>query len=122
MSRHPAVVDADTSLFTAWGRLRGEHHRHLVVIDDGVRPIGILDERDIALEWPPGPLAAHHLPVSQLLRFRTGPRVRGSDDLAKVARTMLDARTDAVPVVDEDGRLEGLVTVRHYLEFIAAAR
>jgi CBS domain-containing protein len=120
MFRHPAVVDAHTSLFSAWGRLRGEHHQHLVVIDDDVRPIGILDERDIALEWPPNPLGAHHLPVHQLIRFRPAPRVHGSDDLAEVARTMLDHRTDAVTVVDDDGRLLGLVTVWQYLEFIAA--
>ncbi len=34
---------------------------------------------------------------------------------------MLDHRTDAVPVVDDDGRLLGLITVWQYLEFIAAA-
>lgn len=120
MFRHPAVVDAHTSLFSAWGLLRGDHHQHLVVIDDDVRPIGILDERDIALEWPPNPLGAHHLPVHQLIRFRPGPRVHDSDDLAEVARTMLEHRTDAVAVVDDDGRLLGLITVCQYLEFIAA--
>jgi CBS domain-containing protein len=122
MSRHPAVVDAHTSLFSAWGQLHGEQHRHLVVIDEDVRPIGVLDERDIALEWPPGPLGAHHLPVYKLLRFRTRPRVRAEDDIVTVARTMLSSREDALPIVDEDGRLLGLVTVWQLLELIAAIR
>jgi CBS domain-containing protein len=122
MTRGPRTIDSRASLFSAWGQLHGEHNRHLVVIDDGVRPIGVLDERDIALEWPPGPLGAHHLPVRKLLRFRTRPRVRAEDDVATVAATMLGAREDALPVVDEDGRLLGLVTVWHCLELLAGAR
>jgi CBS domain-containing protein len=122
MSRSPRTIDSQASLFSAWGKLHGEHNRHLVVIDAGVRPIGVLDERDIALEWPPGPLGAHHLPVHKVLRFRTRPRVRAEDDVAKVAAIMLGAREDALPVVDEDGRLLGLVTVWHCLELLAGAR
>jgi CBS domain-containing protein len=121
MSRSPRTIDSQASLFSAWGKLHGEHNRHLVVIDEGVRPIGVLDERDIALQWPPGPLGAHHLPVHKLLRFRTRPRVRAEDDVAEVAATMLGAREDALPVVDEDGRLLGLVTVWHCLELLAGA-
>jgi CBS domain-containing protein len=121
MSRSPRTSEAQASLFSAWGKLHGEHNRHLVVIDEGVRPIGVLDERDIALQWPPGPLGAHHLPVHKLLRFRTRPRVRAEDDVAEVAATMLGAREDALPVVDEDGRLLGLVTVWHCLELLAGA-
>jgi CBS domain-containing protein len=122
MSRDPRTVDSQASLFSAWGQLHGEHNRHLVVIDDGVRPIGVLDERDIALEWPPGPLGAHHLPVHKLLRLRPRPRVRAEDDVAMVAQAMLGAREDALPVVDEDGRLHGLVTVWRCLELLADAR
>ena len=36
------------------------------------------------------------------------------------ARTLLDARADALPVVDADGRLTGLVTARHCVELVAA--
>jgi CBS domain-containing protein len=120
MSRRPATVDAHTSLVSAWGRLHGEQGEHLVVIDEAARPIGVLDERDIALEWPPGPLGAHHRPVQELLRFRALPRVHASDSLATAALAMLEARADALPVVDEDGRLTGLVTARHCVELVAA--
>lgn len=122
MTRRPGTVDAHTSLFSAWGHLRARSGEHLVVTDEAGRPIGVLDERDIALEWPPGPLAAHHLPVHRLLRFRARPRVHGSDHIASAARTMLGARADALPVVDEDGRLAGLITARHCVELIASMR
>lgn len=121
MERFLVVVDQHTSLFSAWGKLRRADARHLVVIDDGLRPTGVLDERDIALEWPPGPLAAQHLPVHQLLRLRARPRVRGGEDIATVAATMRSARVDAVPVVARDGRLLGLVTAQHCVELIAGA-
>lgn len=119
MSRRYATVDADTSLFGAWGRLHEDHERHLVVINQGVRPIGVLDEEDLALEWPAGPRAAHRLPIRKLLRYRIPATVRESDDMASVARTMLDSRNNAVPVVDEDGRLLGLITVWHCIELLA---
>ncbi len=119
MSRRPATVDADASLFSAWGHLHGRHGEHLVVIDDAARPLGVIDERDIALAWPPGPVAAHHLPVRQLLRFRGHPRVLGSDSLATAAQALIGAHADALPVVDGDGRLTGLLTARHCVELIA---
>jgi hypothetical protein len=43
----------------------------------------------------------------------------GEDALWIVARAMLAARTDAVPVVDDDGRLVGLVTARQCVELVA---
>ena len=121
MSRSPRTVDSNTSLFSAWGQLHGEHHQHLVVIDHGVRPLGVLDERDIALHWPPGPLGAHHVPVHELLRLRKRPRVQADDDVATVASVMLGTREDALPVVDDEGRLIGLVTVWQCLELLATA-
>ncbi|SDC91919.1 CBS domain-containing protein [Geodermatophilus telluris] len=69
-----------------------------------------------------GPVAAHRLPVHELLRSRPGPRVRGEDDVAEVARTMLTSRETAVPVVGGDGRLLGLVTAWHCVELVAGAR
>ena len=121
MERFPVVVDQHTSLFSAWGKLRRTGAQHLVVIDEGLRPTGVLDERDMALHWPPGPLAPQQLPVHTVLRSGTRPRVRRGEDIATVAATMRAARIDAVPVVDRDGRLLGLVTAQHCLELLAGA-
>jgi len=64
-------------------------------------------------------LGAHHLPVHRLLRFRARPRVLESDSVASAARAMLDAHVDALPVVDEDGRLTGLISAQHCIELVA---
>jgi predicted transcriptional regulator len=42
--------------------------------------------------------------------------------VAMIAQAMLGAREDALPVVDDDCRLLGLVTVWHCLELLAGAR
>jgi CBS domain-containing protein len=119
MDRRPPTADQDTSLWAAWGRLRGAGCRHLVVVDSRLRPVGVLEERDLALRWPPGPLEAHRVPLRHVLRGQVRPEARSGDDVATVARAMLATSTDAVPVVDHDGRLLGLVTARHCTELVA---
>jgi CBS domain-containing protein len=120
MNRQPPTADQETSLWGAWGRLRGADCRHLVIVDSRLRPLGVLEERDLALRWPPGPSGAHHLPLRELVRGQTQPHVRSDDDLAAAARAMLAAGTDAVPVVDGDGRLVGLVTARQCVALVAS--
>ncbi|WP_419754012.1 CBS domain-containing protein [Geodermatophilus sp. CPCC 206100] len=67
------------------------------------------------------PMAAHPdggaLPAAR----RPRPRVLDGAEVAVVARTMVGAGVDAVPVVDRDGRLFGLVTLWHSAEMAAAA-
>jgi CBS domain-containing protein len=46
--------------------------------------------------------------------------VLGGDEVTAVARTMLGAGVDAVPVVDRNGRLYGLVTLWHFADLVAA--
>lgn len=119
MDHRPPIADQDTSLWRAWGRLRGADCRHLVVVDSRLRPVGVLEERDLALRWPPGPFEAHRVPLRHVVRGPARPQARSGDDVATVARAMLAARTDAVPVVNDDGRLVGLVTARHCTELVA---
>ena len=120
MDRRPPVADQDTSLWSAWGRLRSAEDGHLVVVDDHVRPVGVLESRDLALRWPPGPFDAHRIPLRRLVAGGVRPQVKADDDLATVARAMLRARLDAVPVVDHEGRLLGLITARHCVELVAS--
>jgi CBS domain-containing protein len=120
MTRSPVTVDSGASMWTAWDLLRATGGRHLVVVDDHQRPTGVLDERMLALEWPAGPMGARRTPVHTLLRSLPRPRVRSAAELGEVARVMLGARVDAVPVVDRDGRLAGLVTLWHFAELAAA--
>jgi CBS domain-containing protein len=119
MNPRPPIADQNTSLWGAWGRLR-DKCRHLVVVDSRLRPVGVLGERDLVLHWPPGPFGAHRIPLRHVVRGQARPQARSGDAVASVARAMLATRTDAVPVVDDDGRLVGLVTAHHCVELVAS--
>jgi CBS domain-containing protein len=121
MDRKPPTLHESASLWTAWDLLHTRRARHLVVVDDHERPVGVLDDRTIALEWPPGPMGAHRTSVHALIRDRdrAEPRVHASRDLRVAARVLMGAGTDAVPVVDDAGRLMGLITVRHFAQLAA---
>ena len=121
MDRRPTSLPGSASLRTARDVLRGTGAHHLVVVDDHERPVGVLDDRAIAQERAPGPMSADRTPLLSLIRDRgrDEPRVHVSRDLEVAARVLLDARTDAVPVVDDAGRLVGLVTLRHFAQLAA---
>lgn len=122
MTRFPPSVGPGDSLWTAWDRLSATGSSHVVVVDALRRPVGVLDDRTIALEWPGSPAVARRTPVHELLRGRVRPRVRSSQDLAAVARVMVGAGVDALPVIDREGRLYGLVTLWHFAALAAAAQ
>src|SRR4051812_45249764 len=70
MTRFPLTVHQGDSMWTAWGRLADSRATHVVVVDDHRRPVGVLDDRTLAVEWPAGPMAARRTPVHTLLRGR----------------------------------------------------
>jgi CBS domain-containing protein len=122
MDPTPPALNRTASLWTAWDLLHRSRANHLVVVDDRGRPVGVLDDRTIAQEWPAGPMDAHRTPLHALVRDRdqARPRVHAHDDMRVAARVLLGARTDAVPVVDAAGRLIGLLTLRHFAELASA--
>lgn len=82
--------------------------RHLVVVSDG-RCLGVLDDREVFAQWPMGPLALRRQRITEMIRRRTTCVLPGTE-LRDVARIMNEDRIDAVPVVDDAGRVVGVVT------------
>jgi acetoin utilization protein AcuB len=82
--------------------------RHLVVVVDG-RCIGVLEDRELFAQWPMGPLALRRTRIGGMLRART-TCVLPDSDLRAVASVMRGEHVDAVPVVDDNGALVGVVT------------
>jgi CBS domain-containing protein len=116
----PAVsVEASASIWTAWSLMMQTGLRHLVVaVGDGC--VGVVDDRAIFAEWPMGPLAMRRSRVRELLTPCT-TCVLPSTDLRTVARTMAAGNFDAVPVVDDGGRLVGIVTAGDVVRAVAAS-
>lgn len=81
----------------------------LVVVNPNGHPIGILSERDIIRA-----VATHEEIFAQPIRAHmTRDVITGTpqDDLAAVAHTMTEKRIRHVPVVDDRGKLVGIVSI-----------
>jgi len=85
----------------------------LVVVDQALTPVGILSERDIVRAAARSEQAFGQR-VSEIM---TRNLITGlpHDDLLSVANTMTDRRIRHLPVVEENGSLFGLVSIRNLL-------
>jgi CBS domain-containing protein len=102
------TVRAEQSIREALGVLAQHNIGALVVVDGGMRPIGILSERDIvraaAKDETVFPLLVSQLMTRDLVLGDPG------DDLGAVGQTMVQRRIRHLPVV-AGGRLVGMVSI-----------
>jgi acetoin utilization protein AcuB len=134
MRRRPLTIDPEAPLGTALATMVERGVRHLPVVDDNDRLIGMLTDRDVRSALI-APALAERLPArwrrrgrelqarGEALRVRdamTWDCVTTSPDasLAQAAAIMLDGRFGCLPVV-EKRRLVGIVTERDVLRALA---
>jgi len=134
MRRRPITIDPDAPLGTALAVMVERSVRHLPVVDDDGRLIGMLTDRDIRSAVI-APALAERLPArwrgraNALQRCGEALRVRDAmtwdcvttrpdASLAQAAARMLDGRFGCLPVVD-DGCLVGMLTERDVLRALA---
>jgi CBS domain-containing protein len=94
-----------------------EHNVGAVVITEASRPVGIVTDRDLALE-----LGARGVPPSTpVVRVMSTPVETISSDEGVFAATqrMMDCRVRRLPVVDDEGLLLGLVTLDDLLRLLS---
>jgi CBS domain-containing membrane protein len=105
MTTPPLVVRPSAT--TAWARtrMRRADVRHLAVVDARGQLAGILSDRDLAR---PGRTVADVMTSSPL---SVRPETRASEASA----LLLDHKIGALPVVDEEGRVVGIVTETDFL-------
>jgi acetoin utilization protein AcuB len=117
MSSPVVTVSTRETLWEAWGLLYRSGLRHLVVLD-GTRCIGVLDDRRVVAECPLGPATPHRRTVGEAMS-RQCRVVVPATAISVVARIMLDERTDAVPVVTDRGDILGLITTTDIVNLVA---
>lgn len=134
MTQRPITIDPEAPLGTALAVMVERSVRHLPVVDDAGRLVGMITDRDLRCATL-APAIAEHLPprwqrrLAALRESTEQLRVRdamtwdcvttGSDaSLAQAAARMVDGRFGALPVVDH-GRLVGMLTERDVLRALA---
>ncbi len=129
MTENPVTVGPDTPLRQAVNLMRERKIRHLPVVDDGGRLVGILTDRDVRhaalvpalaehLAWEPRRLKA--LRVRDVMTWSvvtTHPEAT----LAQAGMTMFQRRIGSLPVV-ENGRLVGILTETDILGALSAGQ
>jgi CBS domain-containing protein len=111
------TVDADEGLLLAWELLSQAGVHHVPVLHDG-RCVGLLAERDLALEIARNPLGNSRRLVRELVA--DAPVFVGADDrLSDVAATLLRTGKDAVLVRTDVETMVGLITERDLLRALA---
>jgi IMP dehydrogenase len=103
----PHTVRAGATLGEARAEMARNGVTGLLVVGDDGRLEGILTRRDVLMREDDA------TPVERLMTRRerlvtAGPQVTG----AEAGRLMRDARVEKLPLVDADGRLAGLITLR----------
>lgn len=134
IGRYPPLVVArpNTSILDVMVRLAENRVRHAPIVDEKAKPLGIVSTKDVVnflgggdkfrtvLDKYNGYLyeALSREPVETIMSKEL-LYVRGSDNLAKVVDIMMNRDIGALPVVDEDGTLLGLVSEKHIARLIA---
>jgi CBS domain-containing protein len=110
MSQPVLTVETDETLWDAWQLLFVSGLRHLVVIDQLGQCVGVLSDRNILAEVP---ATAEHLSarlVSDVMARVPTATIDPTADPREAAAVMARATSEAVPVIEPDGRLVGIVT------------
>jgi CBS domain-containing protein len=126
--RQPVVTIGDgATVREATALMREREIRHLPVLDGGQRLVGIVTDRDlrhvlldVALgDAPEDAERAGDVPVRQVMTWGV-VTVRPTTDLREAARVMRERRLGGLPVIDDAGRLVGMLTERDLLDALQA--
>jgi CBS domain-containing protein len=112
------VADAEDTLRSAARTLWRENVGALVVLDNGRRPRGILSERDLVARVAKGDdldaVTVGEAMQAHLVAARPG------DTAHDVAYQMLEYGIRHLPVLDDEGRVVGLISIRDVLRPVVA--
>lgn len=127
MTESPATVEPEDDIATAVSLLQEMQIRHLPVVSENGELRGMVSDRDLRALLVPyfhrqeaveTLLTMARAPVSTVMSSNV-VCVDLEDDVSVVTELMLEHKVGAVPVVDADGALVGIVSyvdlLRHYL-------
>ena len=126
MTRNPATVRPEEGLKDAIWKMEHGHFRHLPVVDDQGKLIGMLSDRDIRLIRPSLAFTNKEDALVQLWSISVQQAavfdpvtIKQETTLKEAAELMLRWHVGGLPVVDDHDKLTGMITYTDILrEFI----
>ena len=130
MTEDPKTVSMNATLHRAVWLLQSLDVRHLPVVDEEGTLVGMLSDRDVRGLAFPEVLGAEYVGRVQTALEARVSSVMSSDvisvdleaDALEIVDLMLDQKIGAVPVVDADGTLVGIVSYMDILREIPLER
>ncbi len=108
--REVSACSPETTLARAGAIMRKEGVGALPVLDRRERVVGIVTDRDIALEVTRRNEPASDIAVDEVMCERPAT-CTAEDDVRDVLRIMAENEVRRLPVVDDRGELEGIVSI-----------
>jgi CBS domain-containing protein len=126
MTKNPATVKPDDGLKDAAWKMEKGHFRHLPVVDNDGKLVGMLSDRDIRLIRPSLAFVSKEDAAVQLWSISVQQaavfdpiKVKPESTLKQAAELMLRWQVGGLPVVDDQERLVGIITYTDVLrEFV----
>ncbi|MEO8703709.1 MAG: CBS domain-containing protein, partial [Kofleriaceae bacterium] len=115
--RPPARVPVDAPLWQVVAEMKAKN-RGCVVVEEGGDLVGIFTERDLLSRVDHGDALWSHVVVRDIMTPQPMV-VRASDSLAEAMRRLTQGRRRHLPIVDDRGKLVGLMSIRDILAHIA---
>lgn len=112
------LAEAEESTYVAAQRMREHNVGTLVVLDKDKKPLGIVTDRDLAMKVIAEGKDPDKVKVSQVMTI--DPRsLREDTPIEEGLRMMRRGQCRRLPVVDDKGALQGIVSIDDILELLA---
>lgn len=112
MSAPAVTLPADASLDLVWRVMEERRFRHVPIVDHGTL-VGIVSDRDVMRQA----IITAAVTVGEIMT-RKVLTVAPETEIRDAARVMVDERIHALPVVDEDRAVVGIVTTSDILRCV----
>lgn len=111
----PAFVNLDATVADAIKVMIDRHAGAVAVVDNDNVVAGMFSERDVMKKFALSGRSAESTPVRDLMSQYV---VMGSPETtpAEALKVMVESHHRHLPIVDDDGKLLGVISIRHVLE------
>ncbi len=120
-NREVVVIDRQATIVEAARLMRSYHVGDVVVVEHrpiGKIPVGILTDRDIVVQLIAEEVACQSVSIEDCMTFDL-LQSRENDDLSEVLERMRAKGVRRIPVVSDNGVLQGILTFDDMIELLA---